>query len=114
MNKEEFEGKWHQFKGKIQEKWSKFTHDDIAHINGKYDIFVGKLQKKYSFTKEQAEKELNSWQECCQKHGHPSKHHEISKGSCSEKQAPCKSHDKNNHKKNDHHQGHKEKDRKAS
>ncbi len=114
MHKEEFEGKWHQFKGKIQEKWNKITHDDIAHINGKYDIFLGKLQKKYGFTKEQAERELSCWLECCQKPGHSSKHHEISKGCCSEKQAPCKSHDKSNHKKNDHHHGHKEKDRKAS
>ena len=36
MHKEDFAGKWHQLKGKVQEKWNKLTHDDLAHINGKY------------------------------------------------------------------------------
>lgn len=61
MNREQFEGNWHLLKGKIKEKWGKLTDDDVAQINGKYEQFLGKLQKKYGYTKEQAERESNSW-----------------------------------------------------
>jgi uncharacterized protein YjbJ (UPF0337 family) len=61
MNKDTFEGKWKEVKGKIKEKWGKLTDDDITRINGKYDQFLGALQKRYGYHKEQAEKEFNSW-----------------------------------------------------
>ena len=61
MNREQFEGSWHQLKGKIKEKWGKLTDDDIATINGKYEQFLGKLMQKYGYSKEQAEKESNNW-----------------------------------------------------
>ncbi len=61
MNKEQFEGNWKQLKGKIKEKWGKFTNDDITRINGKYDQFLGALQKKYGYNKEKAELELKNW-----------------------------------------------------
>ena len=63
MDRNEFEGHWHLLKGKVQEKWGKFTDGDVAKINGKYEQFVGLLQKKYGYTKEQAERELKNWQE---------------------------------------------------
>jgi uncharacterized protein YjbJ (UPF0337 family) len=61
MNRDQFEGNWHILKGKIKEKWGKLTDDDITKINGKYEQFIGKLQKKYGYTREQAERESNSW-----------------------------------------------------
>jgi uncharacterized protein YjbJ (UPF0337 family) len=61
MSRDEFEGKWHQIKGKIREKWGKLTDDDIARIEGKFEQFLGKLQKKYGYTREQAEREAQSW-----------------------------------------------------
>jgi len=47
MRRDEFEKNWNQFKGKIQQKWSKFTQDELSKIHGKYDYFLGLLQKKY-------------------------------------------------------------------
>ena len=35
MNWDRIEGDWKQFVGKVKEKWSKLTDDDIAAINGK-------------------------------------------------------------------------------
>ncbi|MES2273654.1 MAG: CsbD family protein, partial [Chlamydiota bacterium] len=46
MNRDLFEGKWHEVKGKIKEKWGKLTDDDVAQINGKYEQLVGRLQKR--------------------------------------------------------------------
>lgn len=65
MNKDEFAGKWHEFKGKIKEKWGKLTDDDITQINGKLEQLSGKLQKKYGWEKEQTEREINHWCTSC-------------------------------------------------
>lgn len=58
MNKDLFEGKWNQVKGKVKEKWGKLTDNDLTQINGKRDQLVGKLQERYGYQKEQAEREL--------------------------------------------------------
>lgn len=63
MYRGEFAAQWPQLKGKIQEKWVKLTNDDVVKINGKYESLIAQLQKKYGFTKEQAEKDVQSWQE---------------------------------------------------
>jgi uncharacterized protein YjbJ (UPF0337 family) len=61
MNWDQVAGNWKQFKGNVKEKWGKLTDDDLEVIEGKKDQLVGRLQERYGYTKEQAEKELNSW-----------------------------------------------------
>ncbi|MBN9378267.1 MAG: hypothetical protein BGO14_06335 [Chlamydiales bacterium 38-26] len=61
MNKEIFEGHWHELKGKIKEKWGKLTDDDMKKIDGKWENFLGSLEKSYGYKKDQVEKEINSW-----------------------------------------------------
>ena len=61
MHENEFKKNWHQLKGKIQQKWNRFSNEDIAKINGEYRLFINFLQQKYSYTSEQAEKEMNHW-----------------------------------------------------
>lgn len=67
MNKDIFQGKWHEMKGKVKEKWGKLTDDDLKAIDGKTENLLGKLQKNYGFAKDRAEKEINdfekSWKE---------------------------------------------------
>lgn len=46
MNKEIFEGKWHELKGKVKEKWGKLTDDEITRIGGDWEQMVGHLEKK--------------------------------------------------------------------
>jgi len=58
MNKEQVEGKWSQLMGKIQAKWGKLTHDEVAAIAGRREQLHGKLQELYGISKEEAEKEL--------------------------------------------------------
>jgi uncharacterized protein YjbJ (UPF0337 family) len=60
MNWDQVAGNWKQFKGTVKEKWGKLTDDDLEVIQGKKDQLVGRLQERYGYTKEQAEKELNS------------------------------------------------------
>jgi uncharacterized protein YjbJ (UPF0337 family) len=61
MNWDQIEGNWKQLEGKIKQKWAKLTDDDLALINGKRIELVGKIQERHGITKEQAEKQLDSF-----------------------------------------------------
>jgi len=63
MNWDQIEGKWKQFKGQAKEKWGKLTDDELDVAAGKRDQLSGKLQESYGYTKEQAERELDEWQQ---------------------------------------------------
>ena len=62
MNKDQTEGNWKQFKGKVKEKWGKLTDDDLTVVEGKRDQLVGKIQERYGYKKEEPEKELKAWE----------------------------------------------------
>ncbi|EMA8981377.1 CsbD family protein [Escherichia coli] len=62
MNKDEAGGNWKQVKGKVKEQWGKLTDDDMTIIEGKRDQLVGKIQERYGYQKDQAEKEVDSWE----------------------------------------------------
>ena len=61
MNENTIKGNWKQFKGKVKEQWGKLTDDDMTIIEGKRDQLVGKIQERYGYAKDQAEKEVDSW-----------------------------------------------------
>ena len=61
MNWDRIEGDWKQFVGKVKEKWSKLTDDDIAAINGKCEQLEGKIQERYGHTKDQVKKDVDDW-----------------------------------------------------
>ncbi|MFQ6332832.1 CsbD family protein [Methylophilus sp. 3sh_L] len=67
MNKDIFEGNWKQLKGKVKEQWGKLTNDDLDVIEGKRDQVAGKIQERYGITKDEAEKQLQAWED---KHRH--------------------------------------------
>lgn len=67
MDKDQFEGKWHEYKGKIKEKWGKLTDDDFMEIRGKKEALIGKIQSHYGYAKEKIERELAELCGC--KHG---------------------------------------------
>lgn len=55
------EGKWKQAKGEVQEQWGKLTDDDVDQIQGQRKQLVGKVQARYGKTKNEAEREVDSW-----------------------------------------------------
>jgi uncharacterized protein YjbJ (UPF0337 family) len=59
INWDQMAGDWKQFKGKVKEKWGKFTDDDLTTIAGKRDQLAGLLQQGYE--KDQAEKDLDEF-----------------------------------------------------
>ncbi len=58
MNWQQIEGKWHEYKGRIKQRWGKLTDQDLTVINGKREALLGKILERAGTTREQAEKEL--------------------------------------------------------
>ncbi|KAA5606850.1 CsbD family protein [Roseospira marina] len=61
MNWDEVKGRWKQVKGDAKIQWGKLTDDELDQIEGNRDKLVGKLQEKYGKTREEAEKDVDSW-----------------------------------------------------
>ena len=62
MNHDRIQGNWKQVKGKIKEQWGKLTDDDLDVIAGKRDQLLGRIQKRHGIAKDEAEKQLNSFE----------------------------------------------------
>lgn len=63
MNWDRIEGNWKQFKGSARQQWGKLTDDQLDVISGKRDLLAGKIQEAYGVSKDEAEKQLSTWQQ---------------------------------------------------
>lgn len=63
MNRDILAGKWKQIKGAAQSKWGEITDDEFDEIEGDATKLAGLIQERYGRTKEQAEREIEEWQE---------------------------------------------------
>jgi uncharacterized protein YjbJ (UPF0337 family) len=63
MNRDQLEGQWKDLKGKAREHWGKLTDDDLDVVAGKRDQLIGRIQQRYGRTKEDAEREVNEFEE---------------------------------------------------
>ncbi len=53
MNDLTIEGNWNQVKGKLKQKYSELTDDDLKFQEGKEDELYGRLQEKLGKTKDE-------------------------------------------------------------
>jgi uncharacterized protein YjbJ (UPF0337 family) len=58
MNDLTLKGTWNEAKGKLKQKYSELTDDDLTFAEGKEDELLGRLQKKLGKTKDEIKKEL--------------------------------------------------------
>ncbi|MBA2651544.1 MAG: CsbD family protein [Tatlockia sp.] len=63
MNKDIFEGKWEELKGKMRQQWGRLTDDDIEQIQGTHEEILGKLQKYYGYSREEAESAVKKFRD---------------------------------------------------
>ncbi len=61
MNWTQLEGKWDQFKGRVQQHWGDLTDDDVARVRSNRDELVGRIKERYGVAKEEAEKQVDRW-----------------------------------------------------
>jgi uncharacterized protein YjbJ (UPF0337 family) len=59
MNMLQAKGRWSIIKGKLKQKWSKLTDDDLQYVEGKEDELIGRIQKRTGETRENIERTLN-------------------------------------------------------
>ncbi len=62
MNWDRIQGDWKQVAGKAKEQWGKLTEDDITVVAGRREQLAGKIQERYGLAKDEAEKQIASWQ----------------------------------------------------
>lgn len=62
MNQDIIKGKWKQLSGQAKVQWNKLTDDDLGVADGHREYLVGKLQERYGWAKDQAEKEVDSFE----------------------------------------------------
>jgi uncharacterized protein YjbJ (UPF0337 family) len=65
MNTLEIKGDWNIIKGKLKQKWSKLTDNDLEFIEGKHDELVGRIQKRTGETREAVEKAIKESRSSC-------------------------------------------------
>lgn len=65
MNSMTLKGNWNMLKGKVREKWGKLTDDDLDQIQGRSEQLLGKVQRAYGLSKEEAQKQIASFEEDC-------------------------------------------------
>jgi uncharacterized protein YjbJ (UPF0337 family) len=61
MHRHVLKGQWTQLRGRIRQRWGRFTEDDVALIAGDSDVLTGKIQEYYGRSREQAENDLDDW-----------------------------------------------------
>lgn len=61
MNKDIFEGKWEEIKGKMKQSWGKITDNGFKEIEENQQEIFGRLQKYYGYTKDEAEKAVKDF-----------------------------------------------------
>jgi uncharacterized protein YjbJ (UPF0337 family) len=62
MNEDTLKGQWTQLKGAVRKQWGKLTNDDVDQIQGKGEQLVGKIQERYGIARDEAQKQVDSWQ----------------------------------------------------
>ncbi len=62
MNGDQRQGNWKQVRGKVKEQWGKLTDDQLDIIGGKRDQLAGKLQEAYGIGKDEAERQIKSFE----------------------------------------------------
>jgi uncharacterized protein YjbJ (UPF0337 family) len=67
MNQDIIQGKWTQLKGSLKTKFGKLTDDDLSQANGNRQYLVGKLQERYGWQKDQADREISTFEQTLNK-----------------------------------------------
>lgn len=60
---EVLEEKWHQFRDRVKERWSKINDRELDQIRSRVEQLIDLLQEKYGYTRQQAEEELATLRE---------------------------------------------------
>jgi uncharacterized protein YjbJ (UPF0337 family) len=66
MNPTTLKGNWNEIKGKVRERWGRLTNNDLEQIQGRSEQLLGKLQRAYGLTKDEAQRQVEAFEEDCE------------------------------------------------
>ena len=61
MNWTTVEGDWKKYRVELKKQFGKLTEDQLNASHGKRDLLSADIQKAYSLSKEECEKQVNTW-----------------------------------------------------
>jgi len=61
MNSDVLKGRWKQLAGRAKATWGALTDDDMLRIEGDTQRLAGKLQERYGMTREEAERQIETF-----------------------------------------------------
>jgi uncharacterized protein YjbJ (UPF0337 family) len=61
VNWDQKKGRW-RAKGAVKKQWDRLTDDDLSDIAGRRDQLVAKIQERYGIAKEEAERQVKTWE----------------------------------------------------
>ncbi len=59
MNTRTLQGRWQEIKGKVREKWSSLSDDELGRVQGNYEQLVGLIERKTGSARSQIERYLS-------------------------------------------------------
>lgn len=65
MNRDQLQGNWQIFKGKVKEQWGRLTEDDLNITEGKLEQLAGQVAVRYGIAREEAQKKLEKLRNEC-------------------------------------------------
>lgn len=60
LNKTEIKGHWNVLKGKLKEKYSQLTDNDLLYVEGKEEELLGRIQQRTGRTRREIEREIEN------------------------------------------------------
>jgi len=58
MTKLQIKGNWNEIKGKLKQKYSQLTDDDLTFVEGKEEELLGRLQQRLGKEKEELRRDI--------------------------------------------------------
>jgi uncharacterized protein YjbJ (UPF0337 family) len=62
MNWDRIKGNWREYMGKAKQQWGELTDDDLQKVEGRREELAGKIQNRYGIAKDEAERQIDEWQ----------------------------------------------------
>ena len=59
MNKDQIQGSWDEFKGRVKRAYAELTEDDFTRADGSRDKLIGIIEKRFGDAKEKISEKLN-------------------------------------------------------
>ena len=61
MTKLQIKGGWNEIKGKLKQKYTQLTDDDLTFAEGKEEELLGRLQQRLGKSKEEVRREIEEF-----------------------------------------------------